>query len=118
MNETQNVELILATANKLFEKERYLAAKKEFEKIREAPNAEDVLEKIEICNEELALLKANELVKQARKHLKKEDLAQALTSFEEANLILNEDWIVKQMQNLKHLLAGKSTVNETVDAKK
>jgi len=75
----------LARAEKLFHKGNYPLAQGEFEKAQGmlnqghgAERRKDIAEKIQICKKETERLRADDLVKRAKKHLRKNNPQEAL----------------------------------------
>jgi len=93
----KSLEAILTRAEKLFRKANYPLAKREFEKARKMVKPEDVeklrdiAEKIKICNKEAEGLKAEDLVRRAKKYARKGSPREALRCFEEAYGITGDD---------------------------
>ncbi|MCK5324106.1 MAG: hypothetical protein KAJ45_08155, partial [Desulfobulbaceae bacterium] len=75
----QSPKTILARAEKMFAKENFQAAKKEYEKANRDLQQDKIIAKIQICKKEIAGRNAKELIKKARKHLKKNKKAEAVT---------------------------------------
>jgi len=106
----KNIEAELARAEKLFKRGNFPLAKKEFEKVQKKLKRKDIAEKIQICRKETETLKGKELIKRARKAEKKGNFTEALTCFEAAALIFNEEWIIKRIG----LLRDRSTANNAI----
>lgn len=64
----------------------------------------DVSEKIEICNKEIQRLKAEDLVKRAKKYSRKDNPREAIRCFERAYGITGEDWIRGKIDRLREIL--------------
>ncbi len=106
----KSLEAILTRAEKLFRKANYPLAKTEFEKARKMVKPEDVEKlrdiagKIKICNKEAEGLKAEDLVRRAKKYARKGNPQEALRCFEEAYGITGEDWIREKIDRLLAIL--------------
>ncbi|MBW2738830.1 MAG: hypothetical protein JRE64_08265, partial [Deltaproteobacteria bacterium] len=57
----KSFESILARGEKLFDKENYLLAKKEFEKAGKLEKQNNITEKLKICKQEIEKLKVKDL---------------------------------------------------------
>ncbi len=97
-------EFTLARAEKLFRRGNYPLAKKEFEKAERMVERKDISEKIEICKKEIERLKAEDLVKRAKKYSGKGNPREALRCFEGAYGITGEDWIREKIGRLREIL--------------
>ncbi|MBW2311217.1 MAG: tetratricopeptide repeat protein [Deltaproteobacteria bacterium] len=119
-------ESMLARAEKLFSRGNYPLAKKEFEKVLRGrfqpvglpgrskgpsgPESErmverkDISERIEICNKEIKRLKAEDLIRRARKYSGNGNPREALRCFEGAYGISGEDWIREKIGRLREIL--------------
>jgi len=117
---------MLARAEKLFSRGNYPLAKKEFEKVLRGrfqpvglpgrskgpsgPESErmverkDISERIEICNKEIKRLKAEDLIRRARKYSGNGNPREALRCFEGAYGISGEDWIREKIGRLREIL--------------
>jgi len=93
---------ILEKGEKFFQKGNYPLAKKEFEKLGEVAGQNDLLKKIEICDQEIQKQNARELLKRARKIEKGGNPQAAVKCFEEAHAILGEDWIREKIERLQN----------------
>jgi len=100
----KSFESILTRAEKLFDKENYLLAKKEFEKAEKLEKQNNITEKLKICKQEIENLKVKDLIKKARKHTKKKKLRNALECFKEAYKISKEDSIRERIEALNRIL--------------
>jgi len=100
-NSTQDIESILATAEKFFNKGNYQQAKKQFELAGKTSDLKGVKEKILVCDQELQSIRAKDLLKRARKHAGKEHSQKALQCFEKAYQITREDWIREKIEELQ-----------------
>ncbi|MBW1690437.1 MAG: hypothetical protein JRJ70_06720 [Deltaproteobacteria bacterium] len=120
-------ESMLARAEKLFSRGNYPLAKKEFEKVLRGrfqpvglpgrskgpsgPESErmverkDISERIEICNKEIKRLKAEDLIRRARKYSGNGNPREALRCFEGAYGISGEDWIREKIGRLRYCLS-------------
>lgn len=106
----KNIEQVLARAEKLFKRDNFPLAEKEFEKAQKKLKRRDIAEKIQICRKETKTLKGKELIKRARKAEKKGNFTEALTCFEAAASILNAEWIIKRIS----LLRDRSTAHNAI----
>jgi hypothetical protein len=111
-------EEVLDRAEKLFERGNYLLAKQGLEKINRILKDEDIAEKIQICEQEIAQQKSKELIKKGRKSLKKGDIGETLKCFEEAYALCAEDWLPERIEELKAELSGRNSVQAAKDAEK
>ena len=118
----KSLEAILTRAEKLFRKANYPLAKREFEKARKMVKPEDVAklrditEKIKICSKEAAGLKAEDLVRRAKKYARKGNPQEALRCFEEAYGITGEDWIREKIDRLLAILHDRDISKAARDA--
>ncbi|NOQ47228.1 MAG: tetratricopeptide repeat protein, partial [Desulfobulbaceae bacterium] len=95
---------ILARAETLFNKKSYQAALKEYEKyvkLHKNSIQEMVAGHIRICKQETAATRARELVKKARRLLKKDNPAQALVFFEQAYAITGDSHLAGKIDELR-----------------
>ncbi len=102
----QSAHDILDRAEKLFKKKSFQAALREygkFEKVNKnkTPVAKTVAEHISVCREEVAAIRAGELVKKARRLLKKGDPVQALQFFEQAFDLTADERIAESIAGLQ-----------------
>ena len=112
----QSPKAILARAEKMFAKENFQAAKKEYEKANRDLQQDKIIAKIQICKKEIAGRNAKELIKKARKHLKKNKKAEAVTCFEKAYQITGQEWLQEKIIELREELQGRDSVNEAITA--
>lgn len=118
----KNLETILTRAEKLFRKANYPLAKREFEKARKMVKPEDVeklrdiTEKIKICGKEAAGLKAEDLVRRAKKYARKGNPQEALKCFKEAYGISGEDWVREKIDRLLAILHDRDISKAARDA--
>jgi len=130
----KSLESILAGAEKLFHRGNYPLAKREFEKALRligpsgpeagrkvegeglAEKREEIATKIEICSKEAERLKAEDLVRRAKKYAGKRNLQGALRCYEQAYKITGEDWIQEKMGRLQGALRRRDTVKSARDA--
>lgn len=134
----QSPESMLARAEKLFHRGNYPLAKKEFEKVLRGrlqpvrlpgrskgpsgPESErmvdrkDISERIEICNREIKRLKAEDLIKRARKYSGDNNPREALRCFEGAYGITGEDWIREKIGRLREILLVDDFIKAARDA--
>jgi hypothetical protein len=63
----------------------------------------DISERVEICNREIKRLKAEDLIKRARKYSADNNPREALRCFEEAYGITGEDWIQEKIGRLREI---------------
>ncbi len=94
---------ILEKGEKFFQKGNYLLAKNEFEKLGAPTGQKDLLEKIEICDQEIQKQNARELLKKARKIEKGGNPGEAAKCFEDAYEVLGEDWIREKIEQLRNV---------------
>ena len=103
----QSFESILIKAEKLFEKGKYLSAKKEFEKAGRISSRDNITEKLKICTKEIGKLKVKDLIKRGEKYTRKKKLRDALRCFEEARMIAGkDDGIHEKIEMLSKRLQG------------
>jgi len=93
-------------AEKFFIKENFPLALKELNKIDKKHQSKEIKEKINICLNEIKKTKSKDLIKRARKFVKKRDLKSALKCFEEAYEMTNEDWIKERINELSQDING------------
>ena len=93
---------ILAKAHKFFAKKNYAAAKKEYLKIKTAPDGGDdeIVSQIQYCNQEIGRERAKVLSKKAQRLLKKEKLQEACDCFVEAFKLSQQEWIKEKIDQL------------------
>jgi tetratricopeptide (TPR) repeat protein len=124
---SRSFQSILARAEKLFDRGNYPLAKEEFEKVLRGVVASgpevagmvertDIAKKIEICTKKAEKLKAEDLVKRAKKYARKSNPRQALRCFEDAYEISGEDWIREKIDRLQVVLLGRDATNRARDA--
>ena len=101
----KSFESILARAEKLFDRGNYLLAEKEFEKAGKIEKQNNITEKLKTCKKETEKLKVKDLIKRARKYIKKKQLRNALECFEEAYKISKEDSIYERIEVLNKILS-------------
>lgn len=109
----QSAHDILERAEKLFKKKSFQAALREygkFEKINKNKTSvsKTVAEHISVCREEVAAIRAGELVKKARRLLKKGNSAQALQFFQQAFDLTGDERIAG-------IIAGLQTTSDEND---
>jgi len=109
-------DVILAKAEKLFEKENYVLARKEFLKANKTLQHPDIEEKIRICEKESKGQKAKDLIKKGRKNAKKGNLQGAITCFEAAFEISDAEWLQERISELKTELSGQDSLKAAKDA--
>ncbi len=97
---------MLAKAEKFMKRGNYLFAQKEFAKVYKNNKDSVIAAKIEHCRQEAAKLKAKDLVKRARKYLKKNKKLAACRCFEEAYAITGEKWLAERIGELTEAAAG------------
>lgn len=115
---TQNYEAVLVRAEKLFNKGNFLLAKREFEKAIRINSVNDFGKKIEVCENELLLAKARDLVKRGRKHLKENKHNKALECFQEANKISPEKWVEDKINQLSEKVKSQVNIGSAKQAEK
>nr|VFJ42794.1 MAG: hypothetical protein BECKDK2373B_GA0170837_100310 [Candidatus Kentron sp. DK] len=105
MEKTDQLQSLLSRAERLFAKESYPAAKKEFERVLaaapEVAGGGDIGEKLRICEEQIALERRRERIKKARNLEKKGDLPAALDCYAEAFDTLPESWLGDRIARLR-----------------
>ncbi|MCI5224532.1 MAG: hypothetical protein D3924_18160, partial [Candidatus Electrothrix sp. AR4] len=82
---------ILERAEILFSKKSYQAALREYAKLDRNSIEGIVAEHIKICEQEAVRMQVRELLKKARRLLKKDDIEQALRCFEDADALSNKN---------------------------
>lgn len=107
---------ILEKAEKLFKKENYPLARKEFLKAQKTLQQDDIAEKIRICEREIDQQKAKDLIKKGRKHVKKGNLQGAINCFEEAYDISGTEWLQERITELRTELSGQDSLKAAKDA--
>lgn len=117
--QVQNFESIFKKAKELFDKGNYALAKKNFEKAGKSKGCEYqkyINEKIKICGQEINKLKAKEIIKKARRQVKKNNLQEAVAQFEQAYKLSKEDWIQTRINELKEELIENNAGQAAKDA--
>ncbi|EFK10293.1 conserved hypothetical protein [delta proteobacterium NaphS2] len=110
---------ILKKAEKFFQKENYLLAKREFEKLEAVPGQNDLLKKIEICDQEIHKQKGKDFLKKARKIEKKGGNPHAAAKyFEEAHNLLGEKWIREKIERIRNTTLAMDVRQSAGDAEK
>ena len=117
----QSADAILERAEKLFKKNSFQAALREygkFEKINKNKNpiAKKVTGHIAVCRQEVAAIRAGELLKKARRFLKKGNSDQARLFFEQAFEITADGQIAEIIAGLKIASAEKNLLNSADQA--
>ncbi len=98
---------MLAKAEKLFDKGKYLSAKKEFEKAERISPQDNITEKLKVCKKEIEKLKVKDLIKRGEQYTRKKKLRDALRCFEEARMISGkDDGIHEKIEMLSKRLQG------------
>ncbi|MFC1851588.1 hypothetical protein ACFL27_15465 [candidate division CSSED10-310 bacterium] len=95
---------ILVRAEKAFNCGNYPLAKKEFQRVAKITPTKEILQKIKLCSAELEKSKAKDIIKKARKLLKKNNLKEAILCFEQAFRIVKEDWLQDKITELREKL--------------
>nr|VFK28482.1 MAG: hypothetical protein BECKMB1821G_GA0114241_103723 [Candidatus Kentron sp. MB]VFK32872.1 MAG: hypothetical protein BECKMB1821I_GA0114274_103721 [Candidatus Kentron sp. MB]VFK75927.1 MAG: hypothetical protein BECKMB1821H_GA0114242_10366 [Candidatus Kentron sp. MB] len=98
-------------AERLFAKNSYAAAKKEFERIVELSPSEDVRRKLRICEQELVLQQRKEQIKKGRRWEKKGELASALDCFTSAATAQTEPWLEDKITQLRQQLETSKAIS-------
>ncbi|MEA2083771.1 MAG: hypothetical protein U9O82_05915 [Thermodesulfobacteriota bacterium] len=112
----QSPEAILARAEKMFAKRNFQAAIKEYERANRSLQQDGIIAKIQICKKEIAGLNAKELIKKARRHLKKNNQAEAIRCFEKAYQITGEMWLQEKIGQLQEELQCRDSVKDAITA--
>jgi tetratricopeptide (TPR) repeat protein len=102
---------ILANAEKYFLRGNFQLALKNFKTAQKKLKRDDIAAKIVQCQREVDIEKAKQQVKKAFKAEKKGHLKKALTDFQAANRVLNEEWILKRIEKLDTQLTGHNAVS-------
>ncbi len=109
------LETILAKAEKYLNRGNYAFALKEFNKAYKKSKDTDIAAKIEYCRQENQKAKAKDLIKRARKYLKKDKKQPACRCFEEAYEITGEKWIAERISELTEAVACNDTEADARD---
>lgn len=105
-------------AERFFARNNFSLAKKEFEKAWQLQPSDELQEKIQLCSEEISLLKRKDLIKRGSHREKRGKYREALQLFEQAAAQREEEWLLKKINTLKEklLLAGVSSQIEQAEA--
>jgi tetratricopeptide (TPR) repeat protein len=109
MKSQQSMETILERAEEMFNKGNYLLALREFEKVVEAPQRDEIKDKIQRCRKEIDQLRRKDLVKRGKKHAGKKNYRKALQCFEEAYSISSDDRLKERIDQLNEHLHSRDS---------
>jgi len=111
MEKDNQLQQISQRAQRLFAKESYAAAKKEFERIASLSPNRDIRDKILVCEKELFLQQRKDQIKKGRRLEKKGDLASALDCFTRASSAQTEPWLEDKIAQLRQRLETSQVVS-------
>ncbi|MCF8039679.1 MAG: tetratricopeptide repeat protein [Desulfohalobiaceae bacterium] len=103
-NKGQDLESILARAEKFWQRGNYLLAEKEYAKALKKGCQGDVSRKIAVCRQEIAKQKSKELSKKGKTQLRKENYQAALDLFAEAHKLEPQAWLEDKVNELQKLV--------------
>ncbi|MBF0202711.1 MAG: hypothetical protein HQK67_00010 [Desulfamplus sp.] len=100
----KSIELILADAEKFFQRGNFPLAQREFETVQKTLQRDDIAEKLKICERENRALRAKELIKKGSRAASKNDLKSALINFKEALTLQDEpeEWLQEKIKSLQN----------------
>ncbi len=97
----QDLDSILARADKLWERGNYPLAEKEYVKALNKGYQGDLTHKLAVCREANAKQTSKELSKKGRTQLSKQNIRSALKLFEQAHELHPQDWLQEKIQELQ-----------------
>ena len=97
---TQDLDSILARADKFWERGNYPLAEKEYVKALDKGYQGDLTRKLTVCREAIARQTSKELSKKGRNQLRKQNVRSALKLFEQANELDPQTWLQEKIQEL------------------
>jgi len=112
----QDLDSILARADKLWERGNYPLAEKEYVKALNKGYQGDLTHKLAVCREAIAKQKSKELSKKARTQLSKQNVRSALKLFEQANELDPQDWFQEKIQELQELVRTNNSLENAREA--
>ncbi len=118
MKEQVTQEELQEKAEKFFDKKNYALAKEFYEKMFASLSDEEIIKKIEVCNQALNKDKAKRILKKAKKFIKKKHFDKALEAYEEAYELMPEDYILDSIKKLKGEEEGKELLFSAEAAEK
>jgi tetratricopeptide (TPR) repeat protein len=103
-NTQTTFERALEKGNRFFARKNFPLAKKEFETALAIESREELLDKIRICAEQIAIQEGKEAIKRGRKLEKKGKYREALQHFEKAAAQETEAWLEQKIAELREKL--------------
>ena len=102
----------LENAERFFQKENFLLAKREFEFVYGKDPRDEIREKILACTERIAQQERKSALSRGKKHMKAGKLPKALSCFEKAYAIQEEAELLEQINALKEKLYKRTYLEE------
>ncbi len=108
----QDLDSILAGADKFWKRGNYPLAEKEYLKALKKGYQGDLSRELAVCREEIAKQTHKELLKKGRTQLRKENVQSALQLFEQAQELDPQTWLQEKIQELRgQVQSGNSLEN-------
>ncbi len=108
----QDLDSILARADKFWKRGNYPLAEKEYLKALKKGYQGDLSRELAVCREEVAKQTHKELLKKGRTQLRKENVQSALQLFEQAQELDPQTWLQEKIQELRgQVQSGNSLEN-------
>ncbi len=118
MKKVVDIDLVLAKADKFYEKCNFQPALQQYQKVVKLSGREDIGDKIAVCKKELEKLSAKDMIKRARKNLKKKKIKPALDFFRKAYKITGENWLAEKIDELESRDQSNTAQNAAQSAEK